>query len=47
MILLLHSLLQMGRDNQKAIQDPMKSYDNKYFRSRHKYLQECKDSILS
>ncbi len=38
MILLMHSLLQMGGGNKKAIQDPMESYDNKYSKSRHKYL---------
>jgi hypothetical protein len=36
MTLLMHSLLQMGRDNEKAIQVPMESYDNKHSRFKHK-----------
>jgi len=47
MALLMHSLLQMSKDNKKAIQDLMKSYENKYSKSRHKYLHECKDLILN
>lgn len=47
MTLLMHSLLQTSKDNKKAIQDLMKSYENKYSISRHKYLHGCKDSVLN
>jgi hypothetical protein len=37
----------MSKDNKKAIEELMKSYNNKYSKFGHKYLHECKDSILN